>query len=175
MTSFWRPLSLARRITLSLAIASPRALRLALVVLAPALILAGCNPGGAVSFDAFMNGANEVPPVPVTGTGTATFDVEGQLARYHIRLFGMSSAVTAAHIHGPAVSGINAGIIVTLFGGSAPAPVDGTLVNPASGITWSLLLDLMRHGNAYVNVHTMGNPAGEVRGQIRLRSGLEDR
>lgn len=161
-----------------------RGLRLALAVLAPALILAGCNPGGAVSFDAFMNGANEVPPVPAAGTGTATFDVEGQLARYHIRVFGMSSSVTVAHIHGPAVSGINAGIIVTLFGGSAPAPVDGTLVqgtfdpsniNPASGITWSLLLDLMRHGNAYVNVHTTGNPAGEVRGQIRLRSGLEDR
>lgn len=52
---------------------------------------------------------------------------------------------------------------------------DPSNINPASGITWSLLVDLMRHGNAYVNVHTTGNPAGEVRGQIRLRSGLEDR
>ena len=52
---------------------------------------------------------------------------------------------------------------------------DFSNINLASGITWSLLLDPMRHGNTYVNVHTTGNPAGELRGQIRLRSGLEDR
>jgi len=52
---------------------------------------------------------------------------------------------------------------------------DFSNINLASGITWSLLLDPMRHGNTYVKVHTTGNPAGELRGQIRLRSGLEDR
>jgi hypothetical protein len=104
--------------------------------------------------------------------------------RYSISLFGMTSTVTAAHIHGPAGPGANAGIIVTLFSGSAAPPVNGQLtqgtfdessINPASGVSWNQLRDLMGSGGVYVNVHTTAFPDGEVRGQVRSRVGAEDR
>ncbi|MGH2373322.1 MAG: CHRD domain-containing protein [bacterium] len=157
--------------------------RRAVVVLLLSSLIAGCG-GSLAGFEAFLNGANEVPPVSVSSTGRATFDPEGQGMRYSITLFGMSSTVTAAHIHGPAGPGVNAGIIVTLFSGSAAPPVNGQLVqgtfdsssiNPASGVTWGQLRDLMGNGGVYVNVHTTGFPDGEVRGQVRLRAGAEDR
>jgi len=128
------------------------------------LLAAGCG-GNITGFEAFMNGANEVPPVAFSSTGRASFDVEGQTARYSILLFGMSSTVTAAHIHGPAGSGVNTGIIVTLFSSSAATPVNGLLVqgtfdsssiNPASGVAWQQLVDLMGTGGVYVNVQHDG-------------------
>jgi hypothetical protein len=47
------------------------------------------------------------------------------------------------------------------------ATVDASLVN---GISYDELLNAMRTGNAYVNVHTAQFPSGEMRGQIRLAS-----
>ncbi|MGQ0550195.1 MAG: CHRD domain-containing protein [Armatimonadota bacterium] len=148
-----------------------------------ALFMAGCG-GSLATFEAFLNGANVVPPVSVSSTGRAPIDVEGQQTRYSINLFAMSSTVTAAHVHGPAGGGVNAGIIVTLFSGSAAPPVNGQLVqgtfdassiNPASGVSWQQLMELMRTGGAYVDVHTSAFPGGEVRGQIHPRAGVEDR
>lgn len=155
-----------------------------LALLIPSLVLTACGGGTFATFAAAMNGANEVPAVTTNANGTATFDVQGQQARFIVTAFDMSSNVTAAHIHGPAGSGVNAGIIVTLFSGTAPAPVNGQLVQgtfgpsniePASGVVWDQLIELMRTGGAYVNVHTTAFPAGEIRGQIRIRTGLEDR
>jgi hypothetical protein len=34
------------------------------------------------------------------------------------------------------------------------------------GISFSSLIDLMRNGDTYVNVHTANNPNGEIRGQL---------
>ena len=45
------------------------------------------------------------------------------------------------------------------------ATVDSSLV---SGVTYDELLNAMRSGNAYVNVHTVQFPGGEMRGQIRV-------
>jgi len=41
------------------------------------------------------------------------------------------------------------------------------LSGPLAGASLEDLLDHLRDGNAYVNVHTLQFPAGEVRGQIR--------
>jgi hypothetical protein len=51
--------------------------------------------------------------------------------------------------------------------------VEGTitasnLVGPLAGQPLSALLDAMRAGNTYVNVHTSANAGGEIRGQIRV-------
>jgi hypothetical protein len=131
-----------------------------------------------------MSGPNEVPPIFVTGSGAARLELDSHAQTIHFTVFanGMSSAVTAAQIHGPAGPGVTAGVIVTLFSGNAPPPVNGLLaqgtigpasVDPASGLSWNQFTDLLKTEQTYVNIHTTGHPDGEVRGQLRLLTGIE--
>jgi len=114
--------------------------------------------------------------------------VVGRLLLYKLDVTGLSNA-SAAHIHGPAAVGVNAGVRMNLCGGgTAPAcatgaPLTGVLVNSfasdVSGITFDSLVVLLRNGNAYINVHTNDGVAptntgpgdlasGEIRGQVTV-------
>jgi Cu/Zn superoxide dismutase len=101
----------------------------------------------------------------------------------HILLFvrGLSGPPSGAHIHGPATTAQNAGVLVTLCGGPAPAmaatcPFDASTSTmtlegdiPATlvqGVTPPTFISHLRGGLTYINVHTALNPAGETRGQI---------
>ena len=44
--------------------------------------------------------------------------------------------------------------------------IDQTIVNPACGASVAALADSMRAGRVYVNVHTIANVPGEVRGKV---------
>ncbi|MGH9196767.1 MAG: CHRD domain-containing protein, partial [Acidimicrobiia bacterium] len=85
--------------------------------------------------------------------------------------------VTQAHIH-CGEPGEN-GPIVVFLAGLAPRgiDVDGNwirdasfsdrhITNPACGETLAELAQAMREGRTYVNVHTVANPGGEIRGQL---------
>jgi len=81
--------------------------------------------------------------------------------------------VTAAHIHvGP--PGVNGPVIFDLFtGGTFPSTLVVNLTaadlqpRPAEGInTFQDAVNAILAGNTYFNVHTVANPAGEIRGQI---------
>ena len=89
--------------------------------------------------------------------------------------------VTQAHIHCCAGTEANAGVVVWLYPSAPPAQLipgrsqgvlaEGTitaasLVGGLSGQPLSVLLDRIRDGRAYVNVHTTQFPPGEIRGQI---------
>ncbi len=108
-----------------------------------------------------------------TATGTASFSVVGQTLLFSIDIAGITD-VTASHIHGPAAVGVNGGVIQGLCNSDdgpmcKTGAVDGILVAgaaPRSRIPFDSLVVLMRNGNAYVNVHTMAFPGGEIRGQI---------
>lgn len=128
------------------------------------------------SFVASLSGQNEVPPVKTNATGTAGFSAP----HFSNMTFGISvnniDQVTGAHIH-QSKQGDNGPIIVTLFKPNNPTgTVNGHLVNgsisndmlegPMKGKTVLDLADLMRSGQAYVNVHTTNNPMGAIRGQI---------
>jgi hypothetical protein len=159
-----------------------RAFKVGAMLLVPSLILAGCTSTSIQIFVTNMQGANEVPPVFGPGSGTARLERDGQTIRFTVYAYGMPSAVTVAQIHGPAAPGVNAGVIVTLFSGNAPPPVNGLLVrgvfgpaniDPASGLSWNQFVDLLLAEQTYVNIQTTGNPAGEVRGQLRILTGIE--
>ena len=149
------------------------------VLLLAGIVPLGCedddDPAGpATSFAAVMTGASESPPVTTSATGTATFQVDGASIDYTLTTTGLTN-VTAAHIHGPAQPGENAGIIVGLFiqqtegdwPGNKTATFDvADFTQGQSVTTMAALLDLMRTGGAYVNFHTTENPAGAIRGQI---------
>jgi len=69
----------------------------------------------------------------------------------------VSSAETAAHIHGPALAGSNAPAIVTL--------PNGEFRDLTVTLTAQQVHD-MDNGSLYIDVHTENFPQGEIRGQI---------
>jgi hypothetical protein len=114
-----------------------------------------------VKFKADIAGTNEVPPTQSAGKGSldATFDTTSKLLTYTVTYSGLTGPATAAHFHGPAAAGANAGVAV---------PVQGPLASPIKGtatLTDAQGADL-EAGKYYFNIHTDANKSGEVRGQV---------
>ena len=137
-------------------------------------------------FTATLSGESEVPANASTATGEAELTLVGPTLLYRVDVAGLSNPV-AAHIHGPAATDQNTGVVVGLCGTAGTpacatgAPYTGVLVaGTATGVTgmsFDSLLVLLRNGNAYVNVHTNDGAgatntgpgdlaAGEIRGQV---------
>jgi hypothetical protein len=113
-----------------------------------------------ITFVAELTGASEVPPSASTGTGTvtATVDSVSKSMTWNGSFSGLSGDATAAHFHGSARSGANAGVVVPIA--SFKSPFTGSF-----GLSDSQLADLAA-GNWYVNIHTAQFPNGEIRGQV---------
>lgn len=117
-----------------------------------------------IVFKADLKGSSEVPPNTTGGSGsvTATFDPATKELTWSGKYSGLTGPVTAAHIHGPAEPGKNAGVVMWLStkGQPFPSPFTGSAkLNDAQAS------DLMS-GQYYINIHTAANPGGEVRGQL---------
>jgi hypothetical protein len=126
----------------------------------------------AKTYVANLSPANEVPAKTTTGTGVATFVDHGDVINWTLSLTNMTGVV-ASHIHGPAVAGVNASVIINLFlpnvatGTLNGVVAQGTITNANNGnISLDSLRTLFNNGNAYVNVHTSVNPGGEIRDQV---------
>ena len=116
---------------------------------------------------ASLDGAHNVPRIDTNGTGSATmeFDPSTSELSWNIEFSGLSGPATAAHFHGPAGVGINAGAQVNV------GQISG-LVSPMKGsaeLTQEQASQLL-HGQMYINVHTAANPNGEIRGQVSCES-----
>jgi hypothetical protein len=113
----------------------------------------------SITLTATLSGAEEVPAVTTTATGTFTgkFDPTTKQLTYTLTYTGMTP--TAWHIH-TAPKGTNGGVAVN-FG--------TTFASPYAGLTAVLTAqqeaDLLA-GNMYANFHSAKNPGGEIRGQI---------
>ena len=130
-------------------------------------------------FKAELLGASEVPPVVTDTNGEAKFNVidEETALRFEIEIedaVGILGA-TGAHIH-CAPAGSNGPIVIFLAGDftggyDGKVEIKGTvdadnIIGVDCGADISQIVDAMEAGDAYVNVHSTGNPGGEVRGQI---------
>ena len=134
-------------------------LTFATLALASTVVFAG--PAFAEKFKATLDGKSEVPATTSTGTGTADIDYDPATKKLSWKLTytGLSGAAKAAHFHGPAEPGKNAGVAVAIPGAtSSPAEGSATLTDAQAA-------DL-EAGKYYVNVHTEANPGGEIRGQV---------
>ena len=118
------------------------------------------QPGNTVRFSASMSGANEVPAVTTSGAGMAqaTLDKDTNVLKWKISYSGLTGPATAAHFHGPAAAGSNAGVVVPFT--SVASPIEGRAT-----LTAAQVADLMA-GKWYANVHTAANKGGEIRGQM---------
>lgn len=135
-------------------------------------------------FVAHLWGREQVPTVASQALGVATFEVaaDGNSIRYRLEVSRLVN-VQMAHIH-VAPPGQNGPVVVWLYP-SAPPPqlkpgrFDGelasgvitaaSLVGPLARQPLAALLERVRVGEAYVNVHTVAYPGGEIRGQILPR------
>jgi CHRD domain len=70
----------------------------------------------------------------------------------------VSGPATAAHIHGPAEAGKNAGVVIGFAKPDSPIEGSATLIDAQTA-------DLAA-GKLYINVHTAANEGGEIRGQV---------
>lgn len=155
--------------------------RMTNLLVAAAVVTAGMGVGlvaaptansvGPLQFQTTLSGANEVPPNASTATGSATVTLspaEDQVA-VSITFNGLGSNTTASHIH-EAPAGTNGPVKINFVGfpgGVTSGNFAGTLpITPA-------LVAALRAGNTYVNVHTTGLPAGEIRGQLAPVTGSE--
>ncbi|WP_246040420.1 CHRD domain-containing protein [Roseovarius arcticus] len=100
----------------------------------------------------------EVPPAESSATGTAdvTVDTEAKTVSWTVTYDGLTGDATAAHIHGPAAEGENAGPVVDM----SEAIMEG------SGDITDEQIGELEAGKYYVNVHTEEYPNGEIRGQL---------
>ncbi len=135
-----------------------------------------------------LHGVCEVPSISTGASGTfmAEIDDEGRVITWTLTYQNLSAPVQQAHIHF-GERHTNGGIVVFLCSnlGNGPvgtqacpetsATINGTItadlvVGPAEqGIgagEFEKLVQGIRLGAAYVNVHTTAFPAGEIRGQV---------
>lgn len=113
------------------------------------------------NFVALLNGTQEAPPNPtVTATGIAylTYVDSTKMLCVYLTYSNLSSAETAAHVHGPGTVNVDAPIIFTLDPGNPKQQCFG----PVSTTTKSNLLKNL----LYINVHSANFTGGEIRGQI---------
>jgi Cu/Zn superoxide dismutase len=119
-------------------------------------------------YTATLSGAQQVPPVASSGTGTGTVLLNAAETQILVDLTfsGLTSNATMAHIHGPAAAGGNAGVLFD-FTAATPAATSGTIPRQTFAITAAQVAQL-KAGQFYFNVHTVNFGGGEIRGQIGL-------
>ena len=115
-----------------------------------------------------LDASQEVPapqgvPADAGGTAVWTFDDSTNVLTYMLTVQNLSGAPIAGHIH-QAPPGTAGGIVVTLpsLPAAASGSASGSVTLPSAAIAQALFNE-----GLYINIHTVENPGGEIRGQIR--------
>ncbi len=120
----------------------------------------------AVVYTFPLTSAEEVPEPSLGGatpSGTATVDINTTTGAISIsgNYTGMTSSVNNAHLHGLAPNGVPAGVLLGLtHTGGTTGTISG------NGTLSSSDLEGLLKGLTYINVHTVNNGPGEIRGQV---------
>lgn len=148
-----------------------------------ALVLLTFTVGGCATgpnYHAKLTGDQVVPPVKTQATGELALHVNPDATemKYDLTVHNLHN-VRAAHIH-LGKSGANGPEVLPLYTlpktGQKEARVEGKLASGTltskdlmgelQGRSLQALIDEIRAGRAYVQVHTEQNPDGEIRGQV---------
>jgi CHRD domain len=163
-------------------------MKLPSLVFAALMAVAGAAHAGVVRYSATLTGATETVPNASTATGFATVDYDDALHTLlvHVEWSGLiGGPATAGHIHCCAPTGANA-IVAIGFGGLANA-VSGVFdqlfdltLNATYGASFLVAAGGTAAGaearlaaglaapdhRAYVNIHNLTFPGGEIRGAL---------
>lgn len=132
---------------------------IALAATAAMGMLANVTLAQSMSQEISLSGANEVPPVTTTasGTGTVTINADHTVTA-KISARGMTA--TASHIHEGAM-GANGPVIVPFVKSG-----DNTFEAPPGSKLTDEQYASYKAGKLYVNVHSAAHPGGEIRAQL---------
>ena len=149
-----------------------RHIRFHTLIVISALALAGPALANG-NLVAHLNGEGTVPQFDTLAQGQFIAKIRRDNLSYKLIVANITNVV-AAHIH-CAPADQNGPVGVTLFGGFATVngilaqgPILAPDVDNLCG--WADIddvIDAMDSGDTYVNVHTLQNLAGEIRGQVR--------
>ncbi|MDQ1316442.1 MAG: hypothetical protein QG588_89 [Candidatus Poribacteria bacterium] len=132
----------------------------------------------ANDFESYLTGEDNNVDTPATGEAEYHLSDDGTQLSYKITVANIVD-VTLAHIH-LAPKGQNGPVVVGLYPTKTSTPITGTfsgvlaegvitaadMSGELAGMPLSALIEKINDGDAYTNVHTKKNPAGEIRGQI---------
>ena len=154
-----------------------------------ALSLMFQTPVQAQTREAELEGFQEVPVISTTGEGECRVNVNNDhtVIQAKISYSNLEGAVTQAHIH-LGQQGVNGGIVL-FFCSNLPSKPAGTPTCVAAPSTMQRtftatdvqevtdqgidageieeLIEAIRKGKAYCNVHSTTFPTGEIRGQLK--------
>jgi plastocyanin len=118
-------------------------------------------------FGASLGGGQETPPntSPATGQGYVLLNQGETAGTASLQFKNLSSMETMAHIHGPALPGVPAGVLFSL-------PVTNPVTDFQFSPNASQVADL-KNGLHYMNVHSSNFTNGEIRGQLLWNPTLE--
>lgn len=135
-----------------------RLLAPSIVLVAAATWLSEPALSESVKCTADLQEKSEVPPTDSNGSGSAdiTVDTEAKKVSWTVTSSGLSGGPTAAHFHGPAREGENAGPVIDITAN----------LNEGSADLTDEQMQQLESGQIYINVHTVRFPDGEVRGQV---------
>lgn len=127
-------------------------------------LLAGCgNNRNSETFEATLNGSNEVPEVNTDASGTVTVTLEGDSIHVEGQFSGLSSEYIASHIHKGGENENGAPIL----------PLEPTLGSDKLSGSWDASYQLnesqvsaLKADSLYINVHSTEHKPGEIRGQL---------
>lgn len=150
-----------------------RRLVLALLTTLLMLVMAPGALARPTTYTAHLTGASEVSAVDTNAVGQAVLRLSRDGTELHYRLIVANiDDVTQAHIHVGAEDA-NGPVVAFLFGlvaeGVTTNGVLATGTITSDDLVGMSLADLIAEldgGGAYVNVHTLEHPSGEIRGQI---------
>jgi hypothetical protein len=117
---------------------------------------------GTQTFLFHLDGGQEAPPVASAARGGCFGQLDAGAGELKIICVHDVPGPTLIHIHRGA-AGVNGPIVFDL--GDPTSPVQATW----SGMTPADVADLLA-GDLYINIHTSGRPAGEIRGQMLPRT-----
>lgn len=135
--------------------------------LAAGFIAAGLSACGTMSSSNMvttrspMSASQEVPANSSRGSGTieTSFDKSTNVLKWKLSYSGLTGPAAAAHFHGPAAMGANAGVALPF-----PNPISSGMEGQAT-LTPAQAADFLA-GKWYANIHTADNKGGEIRGQV---------
>ena len=115
-----------------------------------------------MKFKVDVTAAMESPPTTSPGKGMieGSYDTVTKMLTWDGAYEGLTGPAAAAHFHGPAAVGANAGVLVPVDAPASPFKGSATLTDDQA--------KALLGGMVYFNVHTAANKGGEIRGQVVL-------